>query len=459
MIRRLSLYEFFFRLLCFLLPVLAFLISGIGLRRLGLINPLTHDYIYLCVTLTLVWILCSVHFEVTSVEALFLDSNGLRNCLKAMAWTYMSGFSALFFYRQASFSRLMLSVSALILLGGVVLLRLGFRNMVKRSSRQVERLRIIVVGADAFAQQTSERLRNSVVTPCETVAFVRVPGQTVSVESGIPVFELGQLTSHHIKHLADDMVIAASPEVLRILSRLIGQLKDLAIPIRFCLDLGAGVRVRDRFFRIGGTHILDVQIAPAETISYVILKRCFDIAFSLIVLTIAALPMLLITLAVKLSSPGPVFFSQERVGINGQGFRMLKFRTMRETPVEDSDTRWTTARDSRRTGVGVFLRKSSLDELPQFFNVLRGDMSVVGPRPERPHFVEKFNDEIDAYNTRHHLKSGITGWAQVNGLRGDTDIAKRVELDLYYVQNWSFTFDLQIILMTVLSGFFAQNAY
>jgi Undecaprenyl-phosphate glucose phosphotransferase len=441
------------------LPVLAFLISGIGLRRLGLINPLSHDYVYLCVTLTLVWILCSVHFEVTSVEALFLDSNGLRNCLKALAWTYMTGFSALFFYRQASFSRLMLSFSALILLGGIVLLRLGFRNMVKRSSRQVERLRIIVVGADAFAQQTSERLRNSVVTPCETVAFVRVPGQTVSIESGVPVFELEQLTSHHIKHLADDMVIAASPEVLRILAGLIGQLKHLAIPIRFCLDLGTGVKVRDRFFRLGGTHILDVQIAPSETISYVILKRCFDVAFSLFVLTLAALPMLLIALAVKLSSPGPVFFSQERVGINGQGFRMLKFRTMTVTPIEESDTRWTSARDSRRTRVGVFLRKSSLDELPQFFNVLRGDMSVVGPRPERPHFVEKFNDEIDAYNTRHHLKSGITGWAQVNGLRGDTDIAKRVELDLYYVQNWSLTFDFQIILMTVVSGFFAQNAY
>ena len=459
MIRRLSLYEFFFRLLCFLLPVLAFLISGTGLRRLGLINPLTHDYLYLCVTLTLVWILCSVHFEVTNVEALFLDSNGLRNCLKAMAWTYMSGFSALFFYRQASFSRLMLSASALILLAGILLLRLGFRHMVKRSSKQVERLRIIIIGADAFAQQTSERLRNSVVTPCETVAFVRIPGQLLGVESGVPVFELGQLMRHHIKHLADDMVIAASPEVLPILSRLIRQLKDLAIPIRFCLDFGADVRVRERFFRIGGTHILDVQIAPSETISYVILKRCFDIVFSVIALTVAAVPMLLIALAVRLSSPGPVFFSQERVGINGQGFRMLKFRTMRVTPLEESDTRWTTPCDSRRTPVGVFLRKSSLDELPQFFNVLRGDMSVVGPRPERPHFVEKFNDEIDAYNTRHHLKSGITGWAQVNGLRGDTDIAKRVELDLYYLQNWSFSFDLQIILMTVFSGFFAQNAY
>ena len=138
---------------------------------------------------------------------------------------------------------------------------------------------------------------------------------------------------------------------------------------------------------------------------------------------------------------------------------MLKFRTMKVVPLQESDVHWTTEGDPRRTAIGAFLRRSSLDELPQFFNVLRGEMSVVGPRPERPYFVEKFNDEIDAYNTRHHLKSGITGWAQVNGLRGDTDIAKRVELDIYYIQNWSFIFDLQIILMTVFSGFFTENAY
>src|ERR1700687_2881151 len=140
MIRRLSLYEFYFRICCFLLPIVAFLISGTGLRRLGWIDPLSHEYLYLGVTLTLVWILCSVHFEVTSVEALFLDSNGVRDCLKAVLWTYMSGFSALFFYRQASFSRLLLGSSALLLLGGMLLLRLGFRHLIKRSGRQMGRL-------------------------------------------------------------------------------------------------------------------------------------------------------------------------------------------------------------------------------------------------------------------------------------------------------------------------------
>jgi Undecaprenyl-phosphate glucose phosphotransferase len=412
------------------------------------------------VTLSLVWIVCSVHFDVTSVEALFLESDGVRNCLNAVAWTYMSGLSALFFYRQASFSRLMLGSSALILLGGILLLRWGFRHLVKHSSNQAERLRVVIIGTDGFAQQTSQRLANCVVTPCQTVAFVRMPGQPLSaMEDGVPVFELERLWGRQIKHFADDIVIAASPEVLPVLPELIRQLKALALPVRFCLNFGAGVKVRDRFFRLGGTHILDVQIAPSETIGYVIMKRCFDIVFSLLALALSAIPMLLIAIAVKVSSSGPIFFAQERVGINGQVFRMFKFRTMRMTPVAESDTRWTTAGDPRCTAVGVFLRRSCLDELPQFFNVLRGEMSVVGPRPERPHFVDKFNEEIDVYNIRHHLKSGITGWAQVNGLRGDTDMAKRVELDLYYLQNWSLIFDLKIILMTLFAGIFAQNAY
>ena len=459
MIRRLRLYQFFFRLCCFLLPALTFLIAGTGLRSLQLIHPLSPNYYYLCVTLSLAWIVCAEYFEVTSVEALFLESNGVRSCEKALAWTYMLGFTGLFFYRGASYSRLLLGASAVILLGAVLLLRVIFRKIVIRVGNQGERLCIIIVGADAFAQRTSEELKRSVVAPCETVAFVRVPGQTVQATAGVPVFELDQLMNQNIKHFANDIVIAVSPEILPVISKLIEQLRGLAIPIRLILDFGKDLKVRDRFFRIGGTHLLDVHIAPSETISYVILKRSFDVVFSLLALTITALPMAFIAIAVKLSSPGPVCFVQERVGINGQVFKMLKFRTMKVAPVKESDTLWTTPGDSRRTAVGSFLRASCLDELPQFINVLRGEMSVVGPRPERRHFVEKFIDEIDAYNTRHHLKSGITGWAQVNGLRGDTDIAKRVELDIYYIQNWSFAFDLQIIVMTIFSGIFAQNAY
>jgi exopolysaccharide biosynthesis polyprenyl glycosylphosphotransferase len=168
---------------------------------------------------------------------------------------------------------------------------------------------------------------------------------------------------------------------------------------------------------------------------------------------------LTIALAIKLSSPGPIFFEQERVGANRRPFRMLKFRTMRVSTARESDTRWTTPNDSRVTLIGAFLRKTSLDELPQFINVLKGDMSVVGPRPERPFFANRFKTEVPQYMLRHQVKTGITGWAQVNGWRGDTSISKRVEHDLYYIENWSLGFDLKIILMTISNGLVNKNAY
>jgi exopolysaccharide biosynthesis polyprenyl glycosylphosphotransferase len=188
-------------------------------------------------------------------------------------------------------------------------------------------------------------------------------------------------------------------------------------------------------------------------------KRIFDVTLSIIILLLTLPLGLLIALAIKLSSRGPVFFIQERVGLSGRVFRMFKFRTMKVGSREEGDTRWTSSNDPRRTAVGAFLRRTNLDELPQFLNVLKGDMSIVGPRPERAFFVERFLEEFDRYNFRHTFKVGITGWAQVNGWRGDTSIAKRVEYDLYYLRNWSLTFDLQIVSMTLLRIFRSKNAY
>jgi len=196
--------------------------------------------------------------------------------------------------------------------------------------------------------------------------------------------------------------------------------------------------------------MLDLRPTLAETGSYLFQKRIFDVALSVLILLLTLPLTLVIALAIKLSSRGPIIFAQDRVGLNGRVFLMFKFRTMQVGSREEGDTRWTCEEDPRRTAVGAFLRTTNLDELPQFLNVLRGDMSIVGPRPERPFFVERFLAEFDRYNSRHMFKAGITGWAQVNGWRGDTSIAKRVEYDLYYLRNWSLTFDLQIITMTLL---------
>jgi len=215
---------------------------------------------------------------------------------------------------------------------------------------------------------------------------------------------------------------------------------------------------RSRSLVIAGTSGLEQRL-PVESFTYVVGKRAFDICFAAGAILLTAPLMLLISLLIKLTSPGPVLFRQQRVGLSGRTFLMYKFRTMQHTGPGESDRLWTKRDDPRRTRFGRWLRATSLDELPQFLNVLNGQMSVVGPRPERPYFVEQFMQTVSFYNTRHNLKVGITGWAQVNGWRGDSSIAKRLEHDLYYLNNWSFGFDLRIILLTILHLLSPKNAY
>jgi exopolysaccharide biosynthesis polyprenyl glycosylphosphotransferase len=243
------------------------------------------------------------------------------------------------------------------------------------------------------------------------------------------------------------------------LPQILEKVRHIGVPVRAVLDLGDQPPTSDRLLNVNGVWMVNVCHTPTETVMYMILKRGFDIVFSTVVLLVAAPLIAAIAVAVKFSSPGPVLFAQKRVGFKGDVFEMYKFRTMRKSNTTEGDRRWTSPDDSRRTRVGAFLRRSSLDELPQFFNVLKGDMSVVGPRPERPYFVEKFAVEVPRYHARHYLKVGITGWAQVNGWRGDTSIEKRVEHDLYYLQNWSLLFDLRIVMRTVLNTLNAKNAY
>jgi exopolysaccharide biosynthesis polyprenyl glycosylphosphotransferase len=169
--------------------------------------------------------------------------------------------------------------------------------------------------------------------------------------------------------------------------------------------------------------------------------------------------MLITAVAVKLSSPGPVIFKQRRVGFHNKEFNMYKFRSMAVQDPKEEKKGWTTKGDPRVTKVGKFIRKTSIDELPQFFNVLFGTMSIVGPRPERKQFVEEFMEEIPRYNVKHQVRPGITGWAQVNGLRGDTSISERIKYDIYYIENWTIWFDIKIMFLTVFKGFVNKNAY
>ena len=210
-----------------------------------------------------------------------------------------------------------------------------------------------------------------------------------------------------------------------------------------------------QFDELSGVPLLNIRRIPLDNFANAFLKRTLDIVLSALGLLVLSPVLLICALGVKLSSPGPVLFRQQRVGRNKKRFNMYKFRSMRVNSEQDSA--WSTQTDSRRTRFGSFIRKCSLDELPQLWNVLRGDMSLVGPRPEIPHFVDQFRGEIPLYMVRHQVRPGITGWAQVNGLRGDTPIKTRVEFDLYYIENWNIWFDLRILLATVFKGKFLND--
>lgn len=210
---------------------------------------------------------------------------------------------------------------------------------------------------------------------------------------------------------------------------------------------------------LGGLAVVNIRRVPLTNTANMLVKRLMDIVGAVVAIIVFSPFMLVAAIGIKLTSKGPLIFKQERVGLHNRPFKMYKFRTMEVQKEEEEKKGWTKKNDPRVTKIGKILRKTSIDEMPQFFNVLKGDMSLVGPRPERPLFVEKFREEIPRYMIKHQVRPGLTGWAQVNGYRGDTSIRKRIEFDLYYIENWTLGFDLKILFLTFFKGFINKNAY
>ena len=208
-----------------------------------------------------------------------------------------------------------------------------------------------------------------------------------------------------------------------------------------------------------GLPVINIRYVPLTNTLNWIAKRVVDVAVSIVGLVVSLPVMLVAAIAIGCTSRGPIIFKQERIGLHNKPFKMYKFRTMEVQKPSTEEKGWTTRDDPRVTKVGKFLRRTSIDELPQLFNILKGDMSVVGPRPERPQFVEKFKEEIPRYMVKHQVRPGLTGWAQINGYRGDTSIKRRIEYDIFYIENWTMSFDIKIMFLTIFKGFINKNAY
>lgn len=336
-------------------------------------------------------------------------------------------------------------------------------RMVLRSLRQRGRnLRhVLVVGAGRLGQEVQDRLQSNPWMGLHLVGFVDdAPDRQGKDVRGTPVLGTpADIPALIGRYRVDQVICALAYEDHHRLKDLLDLLAQEVVDVRIVPDLFFNMSaLNPSVGDLDGLPIVSLREGPMHGWNQVV-KRVGDIAFSLLALGIGSPLYALIALAVKLTSPGPVLYRQKRMSLDGRTFDMLKFRTMRIDAERESGPVWASKNDSRRTPIGTFLRSTSLDELPQFWNVLKGEMSIVGPRPERPEFIENFRTTVPRYMLRHKIKAGITGWAQVNGWRGDTSLQKRIQYDLYYIEHWSFWFDLRIMVLTVFKGLVHKNAY
>ena len=243
------------------------------------------------------------------------------------------------------------------------------------------------------------------------------------------------------------------------LDEIVAMCEKSGVHTKFIPDYNKIIPTKPYTEDILGLPVINIRYVPLSNTFNAMVKRIMDIVGSVMAIIVSSPVMLLMCVLIKATSPGPLIYKQERVGLHNKTFRMYKFRSMEIQPEAEERKAWTVKNDPRVTGIGKFMRRTSIDELPQLFNILKGDMSLVGPRPERPFFVEKFREEIPRYMVKHQVRPGLTGWAQVNGFRGDTSIRKRIDCDLYYIENWSIGFDIKILFLTIFKGFINKNAY
>lgn len=319
---------------------------------------------------------------------------------------------------------------------------------------------ILLVGYSRATEEYIDRLQDNPTWGYVAMGILddHIPAGTLY--KGVKV--LGRLDNLEVilpQNELDEIAITLSLADYDYLEHIVATCEKFGVHTKFIPDYNRLFPSKPYTEDLMGLPVINIRHVPLTNTGNMLIKRLMDIVGSLFGIILTSPIMLLSALLVKITSPGPVIFKQERVGLHNKTFCMYKFRSMAMQTAKEEKAGWTVKNDPRVTGVGKFLRKTSLDELPQLFNILKGDMSLVGPRPERPQFVDKFKEEIPRYMVKHQVRPGLTGWAQVNGLRGDTSIRKRIEYDLYYIENWTLGMDIKIIVMTFFTGFINKNAY
>lgn len=340
-------------------------------------------------------------------------------------------------------------------------LRYGVRRSLRSMrARGYNQKHVLLVGYSRAAESFIDRVRSNPIWGYQIRGILDDTVQWGHEYRGVRVIGRVEDLPHILElNTLDEIAITLGIDRYGSLEEIVKACEKSGVHTMFVPDYFRFIPTRPYMEDLEGLPVINIRHVPLTNPLNAAMKRAVDI-FGAVVALILFCPIMLPTaLLIKLTSPGPLIFCQERVGLHNKPFKMYKFRSMRVQAPDEEKKEWTTRGDSRVTGIGRFIRKTSIDEMPQLFNVLKGDMSLVGPRPERPFFVEKFREEIPRYMIKHQVRPGMTGWAQVNGFRGDTSISRRIEHDLYYIENWTMGFDFRILFLTFFRGFVNKNAY
>jgi len=419
--------------------------------------PGIEGYLYFIVATVPVWVIIFQSFKLYRINRVVFIMDEFFVIMKGVTTSIIFAIGIIFFFREFPYSRL---VFVLIWFNAIILITI-FRYILLKFEKtlynhEVGMKRVAIIGDNETADKIYSKFsKDKFAGMMITGYFSENPPAEKSGKN-----YLGNLESvpQKVRELGLQKIIIALPsnsheDLYRILKSCEGINVEFMLTPDFIEVMTSKLRVEE----VNGIPFMKIKSLPMNIWNRMV-KRIFDIIFSFVFLLLTSPLMLILTILVKVTSKGPLFYAQERIGLDGRKFNILKFRSMK-VDAESSGPQFVSVNDDRYTSIGKFLRKYSIDELPQFLNVLKGDMSIVGPRPEREFFINQMKNSIDKYLERHRVKCGITGWAQVNGLRGpQTPIQTRIDYDVYYIENWSLSFDLKIIFKTFKELFFSKTA-
>lgn len=377
----------------------------------------------------------------------------------AIGITYFT--ALLFFIKQRDAARLLLIIFFITNTSFDFLFRFILIRTLKLLRKKGYNLKhVLIVGYSRAAERYIDRIINNPEWGYYIHGILddnREPGDNYR---GIPIIGTINILDDLLpKNNLDEIAITLGINEYAKLEQIVGICEKSGVHTKFIPDYNNIIPTRPYTEDLNGLPVINIRKVPLTNTTNKIMKRIIDIFGAIVALIIFSIPMLLVSIIIKTTSKGPLIFTQTRIGLHNKEFNMYKFRSMEQQKADKEKKAWTTINDPRVTPIGRFIRKTSIDELPQLFNVLRGEMSLIGPRPERPFFVEKFKEEIPRYMIKHQVRPGLTGWAQINGFRGDTSIRGRIDHDLYYIENWTLGLDIKILFLTFFKGFVNKNAY